>query len=82
MNKRPKLLKQHHYIMTLALILTAFLTLLLIASCATNMKPVGDYCLNTSVILVSRKDVLTPQTEREILKANETREALCPPSGH
>lgn len=51
---------------------------LLLSACGTSGVGINDYCVLFSPIRVSRADVLTDGTARQILAQNETWERVCP----
>ena len=55
-----------------------FLTVLLLASCK-NAGPGIDACVWSDPIIVSRQDVLTDDTARQILAHNRKVRAFCAP---
>lgn len=50
---------------------------LLLSACGTNGVVINDYCILFSPIRVSRADVLTDGTARQILAQNETWGRVC-----
>ena len=62
--------------MKLKIVLTALL-LLSVTACTTNGQGRTDYCVNTKFIYMSPEDKLTPRTEAQIVKHDETREKIC-----
>ena len=57
--------------------LAVCLLLTCISGCATNSRVIDTSCAWTRPIMVSRQDVLTDDTARQILSYNETWERLC-----
>ena len=55
--------------------LKVLLIVALLSGCATSGH--GDFCDTASPIYLTYFDTLTPDTARQILKHNETGEALC-----
>lgn len=56
--------------------LTACLMALLLTGCGATGRGT-EYCVLARPIMVSRADVLTDGTARQILEANETWKRLC-----
>lgn len=52
------------------------LTLPWMTSCAANI-PETNWCDRDNLILISKDDVLTPGTERQILAHNEAGKKVC-----
>ena len=52
------------------------LTALLLTGCATSGR-VTNYCNIAEPILISKKDVFTDGTAKQILQHNETWQAIC-----
>lgn len=57
--------------------LLACLTAALLTSCATSGLGTDTGCLWTSTIYISKADVLTDGTARQLLGHNRAREANC-----
>ncbi len=58
--------------------LTLLASLILLASCsASGPATVDSFCVTEKPILVSKSDVLTKETAREILSHNEYGRAKC-----
>jgi hypothetical protein len=51
-------------------------SLLLLTGCATG-GPATEFCVVSRPILVSRADVLTDETARQLLSHNETGARVC-----
>lgn len=52
--------------------------MLLVSSCSTSGPVTEGACAWVNPIYVSRNDILTDGTARQILRHNETWSALCP----
>lgn len=61
--------------MKLTLVLTAFLTVLLLTSCSTTGS--GDFCTTYRPVYVGDGDVFTDQTAQQILRNNKKYKELC-----
>lgn len=57
--------------------LAGCLLLTCVSGCATNGHVIDTSCAWAKPILVSRQDVLTDETTRQVLSHNETWERLC-----
>lgn len=56
--------------------LAACLMMISLNACATNTDGIS-WCDRDSAIMISRDDILTPGTARQILKHNEIGEVIC-----
>jgi hypothetical protein len=52
-------------------------SLILLAGCATSGAVTDGFCVEAKPILVSKADVLTPDTARQVLAHNEYGAARC-----
>lgn len=60
--------------------LIACLTLTSISACAPDLKttaPINDWCLRDEPIKIDARDILVPETERQILAHDEIGQAVC-----
>lgn len=49
----------------------------ILAGCACKCKPVSDYCIKANVITISKKDILTDETKRQIYNNDILYETTC-----
>jgi hypothetical protein len=61
----------------LARLLTGLTILLSLQGCGPSTKEIDDWCGLDSPIMVSRHDILTPGTARQILAHNDVGSKKC-----